>query len=193
MDHQQSMLNPSKKKHLLISAGILLSTLVLIGLLVKGLTLNPMTVTSTLLGKPAHEFTVRLLQGGSWIQQGNPNTIQLSDLKGKPLVLNFWASWCVSCREEARYFEEFWQRYKEAGVFVIGIAIQDTPDASLEFAKAYGKTYPLGLDIDGKASLDYGVSGVPETFFIDRTGVIRHKEIGPMSVELLEQKLKLIQ
>ncbi len=188
------MTNQSKrKKHIWISAVILGSVLLLVGLLTKGLTLNPQNVTSNLIGKPAMDFSTELLQGASWIGKGDGKLIRLEDLRGKPVILNFWASWCVSCREEAQYFEAFWQRHREEGIIVVGIAIQDTVEAANQFAKMFGKTYPLGLDNSGKASIDYGVYGVPETFFIDRSGIIRHKETGPMSVELLESKLPLIQ
>lgn len=187
-------IDPKKRRrHLIISGGLIVGALLLVGLLSKALTLNPQNVASTLINKPAMNFSASLLQGGAFLPAGDGSQIKLEDLKGHPIVLNFWASWCVSCREEARYFETFWQRYREKGILVVGIAIQDTPEAAMEFAKMFGKTYPLGLDNTGKASIDYGVYGVPETFFIDRTGVIRHKETGPMSVELLESKLPLIQ
>lgn len=179
-------------RHKIISALLLSLVTLLLVLLFKGLSLNPQHVASTLLNKPAADFSAPLLQGGSWLAMSNPDRIHLSDLKGKSVILNFWASWCVSCREEALQFEAFWQRYKEEGVVVLGIAIQDTPEASLAFAKNFGKTYPLGLDDTGKIGLDYGVYGVPETFFIDKEGIIRHKETGPMSVQLLESKLALI-
>jgi cytochrome c biogenesis protein CcmG, thiol:disulfide interchange protein DsbE len=181
-----------KSKHKLWSLVLLISSLLLIGLLAKGLMLNPTLVPSTFIDKPALSFQVKPLQGASWIKQSDPAKFTLSDLKGHPVILNFWASWCVSCREEARFFEEFWQRYRESGLIVLGIAIQDTDESALQFAKTYGKTYPLGLDVDGKASLDYGVTGVPETFFIDRNGVVKYKEAGPMSVAMLEAKLNLI-
>ena len=121
------------------------------------------------------------------------STYTLHDLRGKVVVLNFWASWCYSCREEARFFEEFWQKYKDKGIAVVGIAIQDQDGPAIEFARQFGKTYILGLDTDGKASIDYGVYGVPETFLIDRNGVIRHKEAGPVTVAMLEKWLPLIQ
>ena len=72
---------------------------------------------------------------------------------------------------------------------MVGIAIQDTPDAAMKFAEYFGKTYILGLDEEGKAGIDYGVTGVPETFFIDRNGIIQHKEAGPVGMELLERML----
>lgn len=186
------MQQPKSKKHFWISAVLISCVLLLLGLLMKGLTLNPQNVASTLIDKPAIDFSTDLLQGASWIGKGDGKSIRLEDLRGKPLILNFWASWCVSCREEAQYFEAFWQRHREEGIMVVGIAIQDTVEAANQFAKMYGKTYPLGLDLSGKATIDYGVYGVPETFFIDRNGMIRHKEAGPMSVELLESKLPLI-
>ena len=181
-----------KKKHLIVSALILVSVSLLLGLLVKGLTLDPTRVASTLVGKPAFPFSAQTLQGEAFLTGGDGKTISLDNFKGRPVVLNFWASWCVSCREEAAEFEQFWQRNRDKGVLVVGIAIQDTPEAALEFAKRFGKTYALGLDVSGKAAIDYGVYGVPETFLIDRNGVIQHKETGPMSVALLESKLPLI-
>jgi cytochrome c biogenesis protein CcmG/thiol:disulfide interchange protein DsbE len=108
------------------------------------------------------------------------------------LILNFWASWCVSCRTEAHELESFWKAYRDQGVKVVGIAIQDEQEAAKKFAQYYGKTYILGLDEDGKAAIDYGVSGVPETFLIDRDGVIRHKEIGPVSAAMLKNLLPKI-
>ncbi|MCX6126241.1 MAG: TlpA disulfide reductase family protein [Proteobacteria bacterium] len=185
--------SPSIKRHKVITGGLILGVILLLALLIKGLTLNPMSVKSSLIDKPALDFAVEILQGEKWIHQSDPKLVQLKDFIGKPVVLNFWASWCVSCREEAKYFETFWQANRDKGIVVVGIAIQDTPEAAIEFAKTYGKTYPLALDNSGKAGIDYGVYGVPETFFIDRTGIIRHKETGPMSVELLEKQLALIQ
>jgi cytochrome c biogenesis protein CcmG/thiol:disulfide interchange protein DsbE len=82
--------------------------------------------------------------------------------------------------------EAFWKRYREKGVIVLGVAIQDTPETAREFAKTHGKTYPIALDTSGKTSIDYGVYGVPESFFIDEKGIIVHKEAGPVTIQLLE-------
>lgn len=152
----------------------------------KGLSLNPMAIKSSQIGKMAADFQIESLDGAAWLPKTRDDKIFLNDLRGKLVVLNFWASWCVSCREEARELETFWQRVREQGIIVLGVAIQDTPDAAREFAKNHGKTYPIAIDNSGKTSLDYGVSGVPETFIIDRAGVIRHKETGPVSAELLQ-------
>ncbi len=184
--------NKSLKKHR-IATGILLVIVGAIGLiLLKGLYLNPQQIHSALINKPAPGFEVLELQNAAG-QEAQQSNLSLDTYVGRPVVLNFWASWCVSCREEARYFEDFWKKYKDAGVVVLGIAIQDERDASLAFAKQYGKTYLLGLDTSGRTSINYGVTGVPETFFIDRGGIVRHREVGPMSVSLLESKLSLIQ
>lgn len=134
----------------------------------------------------AADFQVESLEGSSWLPKVQEDKIFLRNLRGRLVVLNFWASWCVSCREEARELETFWQRVREQGIIVMGVAIQDTPEAAREFAKNHGKSYPIAIDSSGKTSLDYGVSGVPETFIIDKDGVIRHKETGPVTAELLQ-------
>ena len=149
---------------------------------------NPNKAPNVLIDKPAHAFQVGWLQGKEFVANGAGETLSLDSFKGRPLILNFWASWRYSCRAEALDFEAFWQRYKEKGVAVVGIAIQDSPSAAMDFARQYGKTYILGLDTDdGKAAIDYGVTGVPETFFIDRNGIIVHKEAGPVTAQILAQ------
>jgi cytochrome c biogenesis protein CcmG/thiol:disulfide interchange protein DsbE len=182
----------SKQGHFWISTALVVFACLLVGLLIKGLTLNPQNVQSALVSKPAKGFSVRSIQGASIIGGGEGTNFSLDGIIGKPIILNFWASWCVSCREEAKYFEAFWQKYRDQGIVVLGIAIQDTPEAALKFAETFGKTYPLGIDESGQAGIDYGVYGVPETFFIDRNGIIQHKEAGPMTLELLESKLLLL-
>ena len=176
-----------KRRHIATTILLVVVAISLFAVLIKGLSLNPSIVASSQIGKTASGFDADLLEGGSWLPKTHDNKVSLGDLKGKPVVLNFWASWCVSCRQEARELETFWQRSRERGVIVLGIAIQDTPDSAREFAKLNGKSYPIALDSTGKISIDYGVSGVPETFIIDASGIIRHKESGPVTAELLEQ------
>lgn len=178
-----------QKKHVVISAAIIVTALAFVGLLAYGLKLDPKKIPPTTVDKAAHPFRVSFIQG----QQNLPNAPQghftLDDMKGKLVVLNFWASWCVSCREEAAELERYWQENKDE-VLVIGIAIQDEKEAAIKFASYYGKTYTLGLDEDGKAAIDYGVSGVPETFLIDKTGVVRHKEVGPVTAARLKELMQ---
>ena len=185
-------MDPTRRRHLLITVILLLTGGVIIGILGKGLMIDQKKVPSALIGKAALPFEAGWIQGQEIIPQAKGDSFKLSDIKGRPIVLNFWASWCHSCRDEARDFEAFWKKHKGTDVLVVGIAIQDTVEEALKFARYYGKTYTLGLDRDGKASIDYGVSGVPETFFIDRSGTIVHKEVGPVSTELLDKMVTLI-
>ncbi len=163
-------------------------------LLLRGLSMDPRKVPSVLVGKKAQDFNVEVIQSidGLPVDLTPEQTqmITLAKILGKPIVLNFWASWCVSCREEAKELENFWQMYKDKGVLVLGIAIQDEKSQALKFAQLMGKKYPLALDNKGQSTIDYGVYGVPETFIIDRNGIIQYKESGPVTASLLEEKIK---
>lgn len=182
----------SKRRHVIVSVAIVVVAAVFIGILSVGLMIDQSKVPPANIDKAALPFRVAWVQGQEFLPSaGGTEHFKLEDLKGKPIVLNFWASWCVSCRTEAHELEKFWQAHKNE-VAVVGIAIQDEKDAAKKFATYFGKTYMLGLDEDGKAAIDYGVSGVPETFLIDKNGIIRHKEIGPVSVPMLEKNLAKI-
>jgi cytochrome c biogenesis protein CcmG/thiol:disulfide interchange protein DsbE len=150
----------------------------LVALFTFGFTTDPKKVPSPLVGLPASSFQVRQLNG--------TEQLSLAGLRGKPVLLNFWASWCVACREEAAILQQAHLTYeKERGVLrVIGIAIQDKPEPALAFARKYGKTYFLALDNEqGDIGLAYGLYGVPETFFINAQGIIVCKKIGPVTPE----------
>lgn len=157
----------------------------LIGLLGFGFTRDPKKVPSPLLGNTAPDFEL--------ISLGGEKKIRLEELKGKPVLLNFWASWCQECKLEARILENFYEKYGSSSKLInfVGIAIQDTPSKAKNFAKIFGKTYFLGLDDkSGNLALEYGIYGVPETFFIDSEGKIFYKHIGVVTTELLEKKFK---
>jgi cytochrome c biogenesis protein CcmG, thiol:disulfide interchange protein DsbE len=159
----------------------------LVGLFVYGFTTDPKYVASPLIGKMAPPFAIARIGG-----RLPPEQLSLADLKGTPVILNFWASWCVACRDEASVLEAAYLKYDqgEHRARVVGIAIQDTPDQALAFAQHFGKTYFLGLDdARGDISLSYGLYGVPETFFIDATGRIAHKEIGAVTPEVIAQQV----
>jgi cytochrome c biogenesis protein CcmG/thiol:disulfide interchange protein DsbE len=179
-------------RHLIVTAILIVSFATIILILFKGLDFNPTKIPSALVGKPAYPFRAEWIQGREYLPQATDASFTLEQMKGKPVVLNFWASWCVSCREEARELENFWMKHKADGLLVVGIAIQDTQEAAMRFAQAFGKTYLLGLDNEGRISIDYGVTGVPETFIINRDGVVVHKEIGPVTAEMLEKHVKSI-
>lgn len=122
----------------------------------------------------APEFTLPLFD------QFEQEHIALSDLRGQPVVINFWASWCVECYKEAALLEQAWQDYKDQGVVFIGVDHLDTEKEALAYMQKYGITYPSGPDMGDKISQVYGITGVPETFFIDKDGKIEHVQIGPI-------------
>jgi len=176
-------------KHIYVTILLLILMSVVIVILAKGLSLDQTKIPSVQIGKPAQGFQVDWVQGREHLGAAKGKTFSMADFRGKVLLLNFWASWCTSCRVEARDLEMLWKKFGAQGVFVVGIAIQDSQEAAKAFATQYGKTYLLGLDIDGKAAIDYGVTGVPETFLIGRDGKIVFKEAGPVNPESLAKKI----
>lgn len=153
------------------------SVIALLLLLAYGFWTDPRIVPSPLVGGPAPDFTLTLLDG---------KEIRLSDLRGQPVVVNFWASWCYpACWNEAPRLEATWQRYKDQGVMLIGIIYQDAEKNAREFIAEHGKTYPNGMDVKSRIAIEYGVFGIPETFFIDREGNVAHKHIGEIEMETL--------
>ena len=150
-----------------------LSALPLLLLLAYGFRLNPRDVPSPLVGRPAASFTLTTFEG---------QPVSLDGLRGKVVVLNFWASWCrPACYEEAPVLERGWRAWKDRGVTVVGVDIQDTLEAGQKFIRDFSLTFPNARDTSGKVSIDYGVYGVPETFFIDRRGRIRSKHVGAVT------------
>jgi cytochrome c biogenesis protein CcmG/thiol:disulfide interchange protein DsbE len=129
--------------------------------------------------------------GFSLARLDRPGRLSLAALRGKVVVLNFWASWCKPCKEEAPRLESAWHRYGGQGVVVLGIDAQDFSSDARHFASHYGLTYPLVHDGAGKTLNGYGITGFPETFFVDRRGrlVGQHVE-GPVSAETLERNIR---
>jgi cytochrome c biogenesis protein CcmG/thiol:disulfide interchange protein DsbE len=137
---------------------------------------NMQTLESTDLGgRQAPDFTLPLFD-----QFGQDQQIALADLRGQVVVVNFWASWCVECYKEAGLLEQAWQDYREQGVMFIGVDHLDTEKEALAYMQKYGITYPSGPDLGDKISQTYGLTGVPETVFIDKDGNIAHVQIGPI-------------
>ncbi|MBI4288586.1 MAG: TlpA family protein disulfide reductase [Chloroflexi bacterium] len=131
--------------------------------------------------KPASDFALPLFGGGE---------ISLSSLKGKPVVINFWASWCVPCRDESPILERTWRKYKDRGVTFIGVDIQDKESDALAYLKEFGITFPNGPDKSGKITIDYGVSGIPVTFFVNRDGQIVSRWVGAIGERLLTARIE---
>jgi cytochrome c biogenesis protein CcmG/thiol:disulfide interchange protein DsbE len=117
-------------------------------------------------------------------------TIRLNDLVGKAVVLNFWASWWLPCRAEASVLEQAWKNYKDKNVVFLGVNIQDREEDALAFIQEFGITYLNGRDATGKIAIDYGVWGIPETFFIDRQDRITYKHAGGLGTGTITAKLE---
>jgi cytochrome c biogenesis protein CcmG/thiol:disulfide interchange protein DsbE len=130
---------------------------------------------------PAPDFTLPLFEGGE---------ITLSDLKGQVVVVNFWASWCIPCRDEAPFLEQAWRKYREQGVMFIGIDYLDTDKEAQAFLAEFGVSYPNGPDLGTKIAKQYHLTGVPETFFITKDGRLGDMEIGPLTEERLVQAIE---
>lgn len=129
---------------------------------------------------PAPDFSLTSFGG---------DTIRLSDLRGQVVVVNFWASWCPPCREEAPYLEETWRIYKDKGVVFIGVDYVDVEPEALAYIEEYKITYFNGPDLRTTISQVYNIQGVPETFFIDKAGNIGHVHVGPLVPPDLEQQI----
>lgn len=125
------------------------------------------------LGRPAPDFRLETLDGSS---------VALSGLTGRPVVINFWASYCIPCRDEAPLLEDAQIRYGGAGLAVLGVVFQDDTGAAAAFMEQFGLTYPGLLDPNGQTAIDYGVRGIPETFVVDRDGTVARVFIGPLEV-----------
>jgi cytochrome c biogenesis protein CcmG, thiol:disulfide interchange protein DsbE len=154
--------------------------ILLAAFLAVGLTHDPHEVPSPFIGKPAPGFSLEQLQDGKL-------AFTPDDMKGKVWMLNVWASWCVSCRAEHPLLVEM-SRLKT--VPIVGLNYKDKRDEGLRWLARFGNPYALSAyDVDGKVGIDYGVYGVPETFVIDKQGVIRYKQIGPITPEALERTI----
>ena len=169
-----------RRRHLrwLIPVGAL-PVLLLLG---YGFRTDPREIPSPLLGKPAASFTLTTFDG---------DRVSLDALRGRVVVVNFWASWCFpACYEEAPALARAWETYKDRGVTMIGVNIQDKEEPARKFLAQFGHTFPNAPDPVGRVSVDYGVYGVPETFFIDRAGRVRGKKVGAVTDELFRQQVE---
>ena len=153
---------------------------ILIGFLVVGLNRDPHEVPSPLINKPAPLFTLPRLEQPD-------QTFSSTDFKGKVWILNAWASWCVACREEHPLLVEFSRTHR---VPLVGLDYKDQRKDGMNYLRQHGNPYDLTVqDVDGRVGIDFGVYGVPETYLIDKNGVIRHKQIGPITPEALEKTI----
>lgn len=173
-------------RRLLVFGGALVVIVALLGLLAMGLR---SAGSGPEIGMPAPDFTLSLYDGGD---------LTLSKLRGQVVVINFWASWCAPCREEAPALERVWRDYKDRGVVFIGVDYVDVESSAREYMAEFDITYPNGLDNGQRISHAYRIRGVPETFFVDKSGNIapitvggaaQPKKISPISESELRSQL----
>lgn len=154
--------------------------LVVVGFLAVGLRLNPREIPSPLVGKAAPVFSLPQLH-----EEGK--TFSPREMAGQVWLLNFWASWCGGCKTE---HPVLMQLAKSGAVPIYGMDYKDKRDEALTWLRQWGNPYPIvGVDEVGRVGIDYGVYGVPETYVIDKQGVIRYKQIGPLNEEVLANKI----
>jgi cytochrome c biogenesis protein CcmG/thiol:disulfide interchange protein DsbE len=149
----------------------------LLAVLYKGFGSNPREVPFMLNGQPAPAFTLAALDSGQ--------RVTLEQFKGRPVVINFWASWCGPCKMEHPVLEWGQREFGDQAQF-LGIVFEDTEDNARQFLNQYGMSFPQLLDARSTVAVDYGVAGVPETYFIDTRGIIQGKHVGPIDPQSLK-------
>ena len=154
--------------------------IVLVGFLLVGLRRDPHEVPSPLINKSAPDFQLPQLQSAT-------ATFGAKEMRGKVWLLNFWGTWCVACREEHPLLVQY---AKTGAVPIYGVDYKDERAAALQWLNEFGNPYTLtAFDVDGRISIDYGVYGAPESYLIDRNGVIRFKQIGPVTEDVWQNKI----
>ncbi len=168
------------RTHLVIAATL---PVILVALLSGFLVLRGPAASPTAIGNLAPDFSLTDLDG---------NPIHLADLRGRPVIVNFWASWCGPCVEEFPLLSEAATRHAEDGLVVVGIVWQDRSEAARSFMARNDATWSSAMDPGERVAADYGILGPPETYFIDRDGIIVARQIGQISATSLDEKLAAI-
>lgn len=161
----------------LILVAILVPTL---ALLYFGLGRDPRALPSALVSRPAPNFDLTTIDG---------KKISLADAKGKPVVLNFWSTWCGPCAAEYQLLRQAGNIYTPQGVLFYSVLYEDTVENVRQFIGRYGEAGPILLDPGLRTAIDYGVSGVPETFFVDANGIILYKHAGVLTPDIIEENI----
>lgn len=171
-----------RRRNRWVVVGAVLGGVALLTLLLSfGLSRDPAIIRSALVGRPAPNFELRTLDGSK--------AVRLSDLRGQVVVINFWASWCADCRIEHPNLAAAWQRYRERGVVLLGVAFQDRASASRTYLAEVGGDWPQLADPGARTALAYGVYGVPETFVVGPDGKVAFKQIGPVRFDRLSEEI----
>ena len=154
---------------------------------------DPRLIPSPLVGNPAPEFAlpVMAMDGPVDGRETTGDTVRLSELEGHVVVVNFFASWCVPCRVEHRALTRVARRYADEGVRFFGVVYNDEAPAVRRYIRQLGgQSYPALLDPGQRVAIDYGLVGVPETFFIDRQGIVRHKAFSAVNEQILVEEIE---
>lgn len=159
----------------------------LVVLVLLGLAYRNSQQTRPVVGNRAPDLDLNFYAGYEWNSQP---AARLSDLQGNVVVLNFWASWCAPCRDEAEFLEAVSREYADRGVVFLGVAWSDTERKAIEYLAEYDITYPNAPDLGLGGADTYRITGVPETYVIDRDGTIRYFHEGPLTVTQLRQLLE---
>ncbi|MBL8095632.1 MAG: TlpA family protein disulfide reductase [Anaerolineales bacterium] len=161
----------------MVAALSALALLTLVGIRLWAVNLGPAA------SGPAPDFPLTTFEG---------QTIHLADFRGKVVVLNIWASWCVPCRDEAPVLEAIWREYKDRGVVFIGVDYADTEREARAFIAEFGVTYPNGPDLGTRIYTQYRARGVPETYFVGKDGRLHDPYIGPLTETELRTRLEAL-
>lgn len=154
-------------------------TVPLIGLLLLNIGRNPSAISSPLIKKPAPDVRMKNLEGGG--------SLQISSLRGRPVVINFWATWCIPCIQEHAALNA--AARSNPDVTFLGVVYEDSTENTMRFLAERGSAYNSYADEDGKAAIAFGVYGVPETYFVDAKGTIVDKYVGPLDDDTIFAKL----
>lgn len=162
------------------------ATLPLIGLALLGAMLIASRLgapTGASIGSEAPDFALADLDGAP---------VRLADLRGRPVIINFWASWCGPCVEEFPLLQRAAEEHADAGLAIVGIVVDDRSEAARDFMERLGASWPAAMDPGARVAQRYGIFGPPETFFVDRDGIVVGRQIGQFSASSLETKLAAI-
>jgi cytochrome c biogenesis protein CcmG, thiol:disulfide interchange protein DsbE len=167
-------------RHLVVAAVV---PVILLGLFGAAVLLRLPATSPTAIGAVAPDFSVVDLEG---------NPINLRDLRGRPVIVNFWASWCVACPDEFPLLRDAEAQHRDDGLAVVGIVYQDRTQAAADFVTRNGGSWPVAMDPDGRVADAYAIFGPPETFFIGRDGSIKARVLGQITEATIDEKVALI-
>jgi cytochrome c biogenesis protein CcmG/thiol:disulfide interchange protein DsbE len=162
-----------------------------IALLAFGMTRDPRDIPSPLPGRMAPDFMLASFTSGGTKLRDTADSVHLATMRGDIVVLNVWASWCLACRDEHPVLREVGRRYAGTDVHFLGVLYNDDADNGRRWIREMGgQSYPALLDPGARTAIDYGVYGVPETFFVGRDGRVAYKHTGPITEAVLVAKIE---